>query len=173
MDNRYDPVKFSRNLIKGRIAETIFHQMLNDTEKFTVLAFGYENLLPELARRQYELQAKDTMEVIRRAPDFAIINNETHEVSLIEVKFMRYMRSDWVFKAASRMYESWKPSCLFIVTPNGFYFDKVESVVQKKGEISALTHPYIPQELQDRYIALVNEFIGQLREDASGEASWY
>lgn len=28
----YDPINFSTNLIKGRIAETIFEQMLHDYE---------------------------------------------------------------------------------------------------------------------------------------------
>ena len=36
-------VLFARNLVKGKIAETIFAQMLRETNQFTVLEFGYEN----------------------------------------------------------------------------------------------------------------------------------
>ena len=89
----YDPINFSKNLVKGRIAETIFEQMLRDAECFTILAFGYESVLPELAHRQHDIHAEETMEIIRRAPDFAVINNETHDVHLIEVKYLMNLTS--------------------------------------------------------------------------------
>jgi hypothetical protein len=37
-----------------------------------------------------DIQTEETMEIIRRAPDFAVINNETHDVHLIEVKYMKH-----------------------------------------------------------------------------------
>lgn len=151
-------IDFSRNLVKGRIAETLFEQMLRDAECFTILAFGYESVLPELAHRQHDLHAEETMEIIRRAPDFAVINNETHDVYLVEVKYMRN-RNGWVLAAAKRMYESWKPSYLFIASPDGFFFDKVSAIVKQGGNISPLKHPQIPQELQAKYTALLNQFI--------------
>ena len=75
----HNPIYFSHNLVKGRIAETLFEQMLRDAGGFTILAFGYESVLPELAHRQQDVTAEETMEIIRRAPDFSVINNETHE----------------------------------------------------------------------------------------------
>jgi hypothetical protein len=42
----YDPVNFSKNLVKGRIAETLFEQMLRDAGCFTILSFGYEQIIP-------------------------------------------------------------------------------------------------------------------------------
>lgn len=155
----YDPEDFSRKLVKGRIAETLFDQMLRDAGKFTILAFGYESVLPELAHRQNDIHAQETMEIIRRAPDFAVINNKTHEVSLIEVKYMMHPRADWILRAAERMYASWRPSCLFLATPDGFFYDKASAIIEKKGVISPLNHAYIPAELQGRYLKLLNEFI--------------
>ena len=155
----YDPIDFSRKLLKGRVAETMFHQMMRDTGKFTVLAFGYENVLPELARRQNDLQAQETMEIIRRAPDFAVIDNESHEVYLIEVKYMMHPRTEWILRDAKRMFESWKPSYLFLATPNGFYFDRASTIVKRAGAISELQHPHISQELRSKYVSLLNEFI--------------
>lgn len=155
----YEPVDFSRKLVKGRIAETLFDQMLRDTGKFTMLAFGYENVLPELAHRQNDIHAQETMEIIRRAPDFAVINNETHEVHLIEVKYMMNPKEEWILRDATRMFESWKPSYLFLATPKGFFFDKASTIVENRGLISPLSHPHIPPELQARYISLLNEFI--------------
>ena len=89
----YDPIDFSKNLVKGRIAETLFEQMLRDTGLYTILAFGYENIIPELMHRQHDMKTEKTMEVIRRAPDFAVINNNTHDVHLIEVKYRKKMQS--------------------------------------------------------------------------------
>lgn len=155
----YDPIDFSRKLLKGRVAETLFHQMLRDTGRFTVLAFGYENVLPELARRQNDIHAQETMEIIRRAPDFAVIDNESHEVYLIEVKYMMHPRTEWILRDAERMFESWKPSYLFLATPNGFFFDRASVIVEGKGKISPLTHPHISTELQAKYVSLLNEFI--------------
>lgn len=156
---KYDPVNFSRNLVKGRIAETLFEQMLRDAGGFTILAFGYESVLPELAHRQHDIQTEETMEIIRRAPDFAVINNESHEVHLIEVKYMKHPSKKFVLRAAKRMFESWKPSYLFLATPKGFFFDKAGDIVKHKGVIDPLSHPHIPNTLQDKYIKLLNEFI--------------
>lgn len=152
-------INFSKQLIKGRVAEIIFEQMLRDAGCFTVLSFGYENILPELMHRQDDLQMKETVEVIRRAPDFAVINNETHDVKLIEVKYRRNMTAKNVLRDANRMFASWKPSYLFIATPQGFYFGKVEDIVKNKGSIEPLKHPHISQELTDNYLKLLNKFL--------------
>lgn len=155
----YDPVSFSKNLVKGRIAETLFEQMLRDAGSYTILSFGYEHIIPELAHRQNDIHAEETMEIIRVAPDFAVIDNDTHEVYLIEVKYMMNPSADWILADAKRMHQSWKPSYLFLSTPKGFYFDKASVVVQKGGVISALNLPKISKELQEKYTKLLNEFI--------------
>lgn len=107
----YNPITFSRNLVKGRIAETLFEQMLRDAGCFTILSFGYENIIPELAHRQQDMRAQETLEIIRRAPDFAVINNNTHDVSLIEVK---YLMSQHQKQFCSRPKECMNPGSLRI-----------------------------------------------------------
>jgi hypothetical protein len=37
-------IRFARNLVKGKIAETIFAQMLRETKKFTVLNSAMKKL---------------------------------------------------------------------------------------------------------------------------------
>ncbi len=157
--NKYDPIGFSRNLAKGRIAETIFEQMLRDTKAFTILAFGYEKVLPELAHLQHDVHKEETMEIIRRAPDFAIIDNEKHDVYLIEVKYMMHPTETLIRTAAEKMFKSWKPSYLFIATPNEFLFGKASEIVNSDAGIKKLSHPQIPEELQAKYIKLLNELI--------------
>jgi hypothetical protein len=157
--NYSDPIYFTKSLVKGRIAETLFEQMLRDTGCFTILAFGYENVLPELAHHQHDIHAEETMKILRCAPDFAVINNETHEVYLIEVKHLSQYNPRWILLDAERMYESWKPSYLFLATPEGFFFDKAKDIVDKKGEITAFEHPQISKDLQNTYIEILNKFI--------------
>jgi hypothetical protein len=53
-----DNVLFARNLVKGKIAETIFAQMLREAGDFTVLEFGYEKVIPELVQRGYKSKNK-------------------------------------------------------------------------------------------------------------------
>ncbi len=151
--------EFSRQLIKGKIAEHIFEQMLREAGKFTVLAFGYENILPELMHQQQDMKMEQTMEVIRRAPDFAVINNITHDVHLIEVKYRHTLKPFEILSFTNRMYESWKPSYLFLATPQGFYFGNVSDIIKNKGKIEQLTHPHISKTLQDKYCKLLNEFV--------------
>lgn len=155
----YNPINFSKNLIKGKIAETLFEQMLRDAGCFTILSFGYEQIIPELAHRHNDVKAQETMEIIRRAPDFAVINNDTHDVFLIEVKYLMRPNADTILEDAKRMFDSWKPSYLFLATPEGFYFDKAGDVVKNEGVIHPFIHPQIPKELQDKYTHLLNEFI--------------
>jgi len=150
---------FSYNLVKGRIAETLFEQMLRDAGCFTVLSFGYENIAPGLMSRQASIKAEETMEIIRRSPDFVVIDNKNHEVHLVEVKYMKRLKKEYVFPIAEKMYGSWKPSWLFLATPKGFYFSKVSDIVERKGDIFELTTTQISKKLQLKYLDLLNRFI--------------
>lgn len=137
----------------------IFEQMLRDAGGFTVLGFGYEKIIPELARRQTSIEAERTMEIIRRAPDFAVIKHATNKVYLVEVKYMYNMTTAKVLSAAEKMINSWDPSYLFIVTPTGFYFESVRSIVDKEGQIESFGYDAVARDLQDEYINLLNTFI--------------
>lgn len=152
-------LNFSKQLIKGKVAEMIFEQMLRDTGRFTVLGFGYEKVLPELMHRQADIQAEVTMEIIRRAPDFAIINNDTHEVHLIEVKFRARLNNSEILKSARQLSDSWKPAYLFVATPEGFYFGQAMNIVKEEGRIAPLDHKQVSKELQDNYLELLGQFI--------------
>ncbi len=51
MSTKQDAIEFTKNLVKGRIAETIFEQMLLATENYTVLKGGYEDLFHQIYKR--------------------------------------------------------------------------------------------------------------------------
>ena len=150
-------IEFANNLVKGKIAETIFAQMLRDTNEFTVLEFGYEKIIPELVQNG---QKNDSLmiETLRTAPDFAVINRKTKEVRLVEVKYRSFVDYNEVLQCAKRMHQSWNPSYLFIASLNGFYFDDISRIIKNKGKISSLVHPQINQDLQANYLQILIDF---------------
>lgn len=151
--------KFTHELIKGKIAEIIFEQMIHNTNGYTILEFGYEKVVRQLAKERKSNTANDTIEIIRRAPDFAIINENTHDISLIEVKYMNNPSKSRVLSAAKDIKKSWKKSCLFVASPKGFYFDTVDDIINHKGAVNDFKHTNIPDKAQAKYLELLNEFI--------------
>lgn len=149
--------KFSRDLVKGRIAETVFEQMYRDTGNFTVLEFGYEKIVPELVQGGYR-ERDDIVETLRNAPDFAVIDNRKKHVRLIEVKYRRRFLSEETLATAERMQKTWNPSYLFIATLSGFYFDSIEDIINRKGFITPLADDEVPVEIQEKYLAVLREF---------------
>jgi len=152
-----DNLLFARNLVKGKIAETIFAQMLRETKEFTVLEFGYEKIIPELVQQGYQ-EDNVMIETLRTAPDFAIINRTTKEVRLIEVKYRSSLNSNNVLEIAKRMHQSWNPSYLFVATLNGFYFNEINEVIRNNGKIDKLKHPQISNDLQEKYLKILTDF---------------
>jgi len=153
-------INFTHQLIKGKIAELIFSQMVRNTGAYTILEFGYENTLPSLAQMYPRSKTSaETMEIIKRAPDFTIINHNNKEIHLVEVKYMHEINKSAVLRKAKAIEKSWKQATLFIATPMGFYFDTVSTIIKNKGEISIFKHAKIPAKTQSEYIELLNKFI--------------
>lgn len=118
---------FVRQLVKGKIAETIFAQMLREVGKFTVLEFGYEKVMPELFNKNLNYENVEAVkDIIRHAPDFAVINHTNRTVHLIEVKYQKSLNRTYTLQDAERMQQTWNPSYLFIATLQGFYFDGIQ-----------------------------------------------
>jgi hypothetical protein len=152
-----DSATFARNLVKGKIAETVFAQMLRETDEFTVMDFGYEKVLPEVMHRGAHGNT-EVIETLRSAPDFAVINRKTRKVHLIEVKYMRQLNVDRVYEYAERMARSWNPSFMFVATLEGFFFDEIDSILLKNGNISRLHHLQISKEVQEKYHKILRDF---------------
>lgn len=152
-------LEFARNLVKGKIAETVFAQMLRESGQFTVLEFGYEKVIPELVMNGIDQNA-GIMETLRSAPDFAVINKKTKRVHLIEVKYMREINNDYMLGHAERMVKSWNPAYLFIATLDGFYFGEINEIAKNLGEINPLVHEQISLDLQSKYLKILQDFEG-------------
>lgn len=148
---------FARKLVKGKIAETIFSQMFRESGNFTVLEFGYEKVIPEMIQQGFN-ENNPMIETLRTAPDFAVIDRDTRQVKLIEVKYQRILNSGYTLKAANRMNQSWNPSYLFIATLDGFFMDEIANIINNNGKIAPLNHPKIDDELQNDYLQILRDF---------------
>ena len=150
-------MKFSRDLIKGRIAEVVFEQMIRDEKKYDVIPFGYEHTMPSLAQFQHLVMIKQVMENISNAPDFALISKDKTRVYLVEVKYRSHIDNKKLKECAEKLLERWDPSWLFVATPNGF-FCAPSSTIARNGDIGKLSASWVSEERQSEYLQLLNEF---------------
>ena len=100
-----------------------------------------------------------SIEAVRRAPDFAILNLVSHDVHLIEVKYMNKLTTARVLTVANIMEKSWKQASLFVASPTRFYYDTVINIIKNKGKISPLNNTNISPKTQAEYLNLLTEFI--------------
>lgn len=161
MSNKQTPIEFSEQLIKGKIAELIFSQMFRNSNKFTVIPFGYENTFPEIAQYAYMADNTQVLDTIRSAPDFALVSHDKRDVYLIEVKYRSFIDKKHVKEMAEKIQNRWKSVQLFIATPTGFYFGNCSEIVSSEGIISNLNTAWVSENDQKEYVRLLNEFISK------------
>ena len=131
--------------------------MFRESASFTVLEFGYEKVIPEMVQNGFN-ENNPMIETLRTAPDFAVIDRDTRQVKLIEVKYQRFLNSKYTLNAANRMSQSWNPSYLFIATLDGFYLDEISNIIKNNGKIAKLNHPKISNTMQDNYLQILKRF---------------
>lgn len=148
---------FSRQLIKGRIAEVIFERMFREKGDYTVIPFGYEQTVPTLAQYQHEAVVKKVMDNIGDAPDFILVSNNKRNVFLVEVKYRSNLLASEIKEMAKKLLLRWDPAFLFVATPQGFFFSAAHTITNKR-EIEKLKAGWIPLNMQKDYLALLNEF---------------
>ena len=158
-ETKRDPIDFSKQLIKGKIAEMIFSQMFRNSRQFTVIPFGYETTFPEIAQYAYLAQDKQVLETIKNTPDFAIVSHDKRDVYLIEVKYRTWLTEQHVLEMAEKINDRWKSVQLFISTPGGFFFGNCSDIIMNKGKIMSLEADWIDIETQKKYTELLMSFI--------------
>ena len=127
---------FSKKLIKGKIAEIIFDQMFRETEKYTIIPFGYESIMPELSQCKKLSKAQKVIDTIRHSPDFVLISQSKESVYLVEVKYNSKFDKKRNKDLAIDQDKRWHPSWIFIATLGGFYFDSCSKIIKNNGEVS-------------------------------------
>jgi hypothetical protein len=151
--------EFTRNLIKGKIAEVVFQQMFREQGDYTIIPFGYEYTIPQLTQCQNaNRQAKRVINNIKHAPDFALVSSNSQNVYLVEVKYMREYSEKYALDDAQYQKERWDPSWIFIATLNGFYFDSCAGIIYKEGKAEKLSDKWVGEDIRNQNLELLREF---------------
>jgi len=156
--NNQTPIDFSKQLIKGKIAELIFEQMFRRVSGYTVIPFGYESIIPELVQYTEQEDRNDLIENIRNAPDFALVSHNPKQVLLVEVKYRSSINMEKIKETAKRICNQWKLAWIFCATPNGLFFDFCADI-ENLNSLTPLDEQIIPREIQEEYLSLLREFI--------------
>ena len=149
---------FSKDLIKGKIAEIIFDQMFREAGEYTIIPFGYESIVPELSQCNKFSKAQKVIDNIRHSPDFVLISQSKESVYLVEVKYRSKFNKENIKNLANEQDKRWHPSWIFLATLDGFYFDSCSKIIKNNGEVSELENWVISKDLQNKYLNLLKEF---------------
>lgn len=87
-----------------------------------------------------------------------LISKNKKEVYLVEVKYRSKRYKDKIKEIAEKALKRWDPSWLFIVSPDGFFFEPCHSIVRNKGQIGMLFDKWVDVEHQKKYLKLLKEF---------------
>jgi hypothetical protein len=150
-------IDFSRNLIKGKIAEVVFDQMIREEERYTVIPFGYEHTTPTLAQYQHVVGVQHVMDNISDAPDFALISEDKTKLYLVEVKYQSKLNIEDLKQYAEKLLGRWECPWLFVATPEGFYCGMCDWII-KESRINELSENWVTKERQGEYLRLLKEF---------------
>lgn len=148
---------FTRKLIKGRITEVLFEQMIREEGRYTVIPFGYEHTTPTLAQYRHISEVPRVIDNISEAPDFALISEDKTKIYLVEVKYQKNFSIEEVKKNAEKLLKRWESPWIFIATPDAFYCAPCSSVL-KNGGMSELSDSWVAKERQNEYLKLLKEF---------------
>src|SRR3989344_3988764 len=126
-------IQFTRELIKGRIAEVIFEQMIREEGKYTVIPFGYEHTMPTLSQYRNIADVPKIIDNIADAPDFALISENKTKIYLVEVKFQTTFDIEKIKECALKLSKRWEYPWLFVATPKKFYCGMARDILKEES----------------------------------------
>jgi len=150
---------FAKDLIKGKIVETIFKEMFGETDYFTIIPFGYENTIPQLAQFHNLIKLPKIIKNFNNMPDFVLINKDKTSAYIVEVKYRNKLDTAEILKSAYESSKTWDPVYLFVATKDAFYFTPCNTIINRNGEMDLLDSTWVRSGIQKKYLILLNEFI--------------
>ena len=149
---------FIKDLVKGKIAEIVFEQMFRESGRYTILHSGYEYTLPELAQYQNLAEIRTVIENIRNAPDFVLVSQDKKEVYLVEIKYRTHRVPDDLKNICEKTLKTWNHCWLFVASPDGFFFEPCNTVLNNNGHIGPLVNEkFVDHKIRDDYLKLLKQ----------------
>lgn len=159
MVNNSVNLNYSRNLIKGKITESIFEEMFRVAGEYTIIPLGYEHTTPLLAQYQHLVHVQKVLENIRTAPDFALVSKDKSNVFLVEVKYKSCFDNEDILKVAEELRTTWNPCFLFVASEKSFYYGSIQDIINKNGQIDELPDRRINKDIQNQYFSLIIQLL--------------
>lgn len=150
-------IDFVRKLIKGRITEVIFEQMMRKEDRYTIIPFGYEHTMPTLAQYRSLAEVQRVIDNIADAPDFVLISHDKTRVYLVEIKYQNKLNIEDLKEYAKKLIERWEYPWLFVATPSGFKCGLCKKILEE-GVIGDLSENWVSHERQAEYLKVLLEF---------------
>jgi len=127
--------KFRRDLLVGSFFKNLVVTILDDAG-YEVYPFGYETFLANLKRPLYDAEAihSEAAERIRSTPDLVVLDKETGDLNLVEVKFRGRLWDDKRAHILVNLYRKyWSESVLLLICPRGkiFYAQFVRNLTRE------------------------------------------
>jgi hypothetical protein len=156
---------FPENMIKGRLAETVFELMFREGTEFDIYPLGYEHSIPILYQFRDHPKYKEHRSLIDKlinnfndTPDFLIVKSDKSRVYAVEVKYQAQYNQEEIMRIAEKVNQKWDLAWFFLATNGGFFFDPINNVLNHKNQISPLSPTWIPAELQEKYLKLIQVY---------------
>lgn len=152
VDESYDKVKkrekFTRDLLVGSFFKNLVITVL-DNAGYEVYPFGYESFLANLKRPLYNAPfSSEVAERIRSTPDLVVLDKETGDLNLVEVKFRGRLWNDKQAHILVNLYRKyWSESILVLICPRGkiFYAQFVRNLT-REDNLFPVAKDFLPLE---------------------------
>lgn len=156
---------FTDRVIKGKIAEVVFRQLMTHNKNFDVIPIGYEYKFPELlahVQKPHREIIEKVSAQLRHAPDFLLLSKNHDQIFLVEVKYHTQINEKLLLQEAKTVNEKWDYAWLFVASPEGFFFSSCREIVENLGVITPLGEkwPSISPQVMQRYLQILNQYIG-------------
>jgi hypothetical protein len=141
--------KFTRDLLVGSFFKNLAVTVLHNAG-YEVYPFGYESFLAGLKRPLYDVEPlrTETAERIRSAPDIVVLDRETSDLYLVEVKFRGRLWDDQHADIYVNLYRKyWNESVLILICPRGkiFYAQFVKNLTRTDNKFP-VSEDFLPLE---------------------------
>jgi hypothetical protein len=157
-------VTFIRNLIKGKIIEVIFEQMMTHSKEFKAIPLGYEFSVPYLSLKKHDTHRKlieRISENIDNAPDFMLISQADDSAYLVDVKYRKHLDESEILEIVQDVNSRWEHAWFFLATSEGFYFQPCSEIIKSEGHITPLLDrwKHVDPQVAQKYLQILGEFV--------------
>ena len=152
-------VRFTKELVKGKIVETLFWQMFTDSGNFDVIPLGYEYQQPTLTQlKNTKSVIKEALEGISSLPDYLLVSKDDTKAFVVEVKYRFKPDLSEIIDIAKDITSKHEHAWLFLASHDMFYFSPCNDIL-REAKLTPLSASWVSPETQDVCMDILNHYI--------------